>query len=91
MLLNEYFGVLKYRFPVLTGKLAYSYAVQAQLVRALCCLHNMIRIIGGDGIFNEEWSENYDDGNEYNNNMDDTRVSSSKAITTAQVNQAKAI
>ena len=64
--------------------------VQVQLVRALCCLHNIIRIIGGDDIFDEEWDENYDDGNEDNDNMDDTRVSS-KAITTAQVNQAKAI
>jgi len=69
--------------------LAYPFAVQVQLVRALYCLHNIIRIIGGDDIFDKEWDENYDDGNEDNDNMD-TRVSS-KAITTAQVNQAKAI
>ena len=81
---------MKNRFPILIKKLAYLFAVQVQLVRALYCLHNIIRIIGGDDIFNEEWDENYDDGNEDNDNMDDTRVSS-KAITTVQVNQAKTI
>src|SRR6266516_2948219 len=81
---------MKNRFPILIKKLAYPFMVQVQLVRALCCLHNIIWIIGGDDIFDEEWDENYDDRNEDNDNMDDPRVSS-KAITTAQVNQAKAI
>ena len=73
---------MKNRFPILIKKLAYLFAVQVQLVRVLYCLHNIIRIIGGDDIFDEEWDENYDDTNEDNDNMDDTRVSS-KAITTA--------
>ena len=78
--------MLKNRFPILTKQLAYPYTVQVQLVKTLCCLHNIIQIIGRDDNFDEEWNN----GNEYNNNIDDTRVSS-KAITTVQVNQAKAM
>ena len=88
--IERIFGVLKTRFPVLTHQLAYSYPIQVQLVQVLCCLHNIIRIIGGDDDIDDDWNRRYQD--EYENNTGNSVGHvSSRAITTAQVNQAKAM
>ena len=47
--------MLKNRFKTLTQQLEYSFVVQVKLLKALCCLHNIIRLVGGDDIFDEEW------------------------------------
>jgi hypothetical protein len=74
----------------LTHQLAYRTPIQVQLVQALCCLHNIIRIIGGDDDIDDDWNRRYQD--EYENNTgNNIRHVSSRAITTEQVNQAKAM
>jgi hypothetical protein len=35
---------VKKRFPILKKQLEYDYGTQVQLVNALCCLHNFIRL-----------------------------------------------
>jgi len=54
-------------------------------VKALCCLHNIIRLIGGDDIFDEEW-----DANEILSDISNNDNASRRAITIAQANEAKA-
>ena len=51
------FGVLKKRFKVLTYQLEYPFKIQVRLVKVMCCLHNIIRIAGGDDMFDEMWEE----------------------------------
>jgi hypothetical protein len=46
---------MKKRFKVLTEQLEYPYAVQVRLVKVICCLHNIIRVTGGDDVFDELW------------------------------------
>jgi hypothetical protein len=36
----------------------YPFKIQVQLVNVLCCLHNIIRITGGDDVFDELWKKN---------------------------------
>jgi hypothetical protein len=52
---------MKKRFPILKKQLEYTYATQVQLVNALCCLHNFIRMEGGQNddfdVMNEEEME----------------------------------
>ena len=52
--IERIFGVLKNRFKTLIQQMEYSFVVQVKLVEALCCLHNIIRLVGGDDIFDEE-------------------------------------
>ena len=40
---------------ILNQQIEYPFEVQVRLVKALCCLHNIIRIKGGDDWFYEEW------------------------------------
>ena len=53
--IERIFGVLKKRFPILKNQLEFPYNVQVRLVKALCCLHNIIRLVGGDDIYDKEW------------------------------------
>src|SRR5436190_12008391 len=53
--IERIFGVLKKRFPILKNQLEFPYNVQVRLVKVLCCLHNIIRLVGGDDIYDEEW------------------------------------
>jgi Plant transposon protein. len=53
--IERIFGILKNRFKILTQQLEFPFPVQVKLVKALCCLHNIIRLIGGDDVFDEEW------------------------------------
>ena len=81
---------MKKRFPVLAHQLAYPYLVQVQLVEALCCLHNIIRVIGGDDDIDDDWNRIHHEGHDNTVGNSDKYISG-RAITTAEVNQAKAM
>ena len=83
--IERIFGVLKNRFKILTQQLEFPFLVQVKLVKALCCLHNIIRLIGGDDIFDEEW-----DANEILSDISNNDNVSRRAITIAQASEAKA-
>ena len=53
--IERIFGVLKKRFPILKNQLEFPYNIQVRLVKVLCCLHNIIRLVDGDDIYDEEW------------------------------------
>src|SRR5437667_3072139 len=53
--IERIFGILKNQFKMLTQQLEFPFPVQMKLVKALCCIHNIIRLIGGDDAFDEEW------------------------------------
>ena len=61
-IIERIFGVLKQRFEILQHARPYSIEVQARLVYALCCLHNMLRdfdheyVDPGEGEFNGDTS-----------------------------------
>jgi hypothetical protein len=55
--IERIFGVLKKRFKVLTQQLEDPFEIQVQLVKAVCCWHNIIRVTGGDDLFDELWKE----------------------------------
>ena len=38
-------------------QLEYPFEIQVQVVKAVCCLHNIIRVTGGDDLFDELWKE----------------------------------
>ena len=40
--IERIFGILKNRFKMLTQQLEFPFPVQVKLVKALCCLHNII-------------------------------------------------
>jgi hypothetical protein len=66
--IERIFGVLKKRFPILKKQCEYKLGTQVKLVKALCCLHNFIRINGGlDEYYNQatdsEPNSIDDDGN----------------------------
>ena len=83
--IERIFGVLKNRFKILTQQLEFPFLVQVKLVKALCCLHNIIRLIGGDDIFDEEW-----DAHEILSDISNNDNVSRRAITIAQASEAKA-
>src|SRR5579871_4750390 len=56
--IERIFGVMKKWFPVLTNQLEYSYKIQVRLMKVICCLHNIIRLTGGDDLFDEMWIQN---------------------------------
>src|SRR5204863_781961 len=82
--IERIFGVLKNRFKILTQQLEFPFLVQVKLVKALCCLHNIIRLIGGDDIFDEEW-----DAHEILSDISNNDNVSRRAITIAQASEAK--
>src|SRR5271170_6658583 len=59
--IERIFGVLKKRFRVLTHQLEYSYEIQVRLMKVICCLHNIIRLTGGDDLFDERWAKSHAD------------------------------
>jgi hypothetical protein len=53
--IERIFGVLKKRFPILKNQLEFPYNIQVRLIKVLCCIHNIIRLVDGDDIYDEEW------------------------------------
>ena len=64
--------------------------IQVRLVNVLCCIHNIIRIIGGDDDIDEEWIREFNKGRRSLEMARDDIVVS-KAITSTQSRQANAI
>ena len=87
--IERIFGVLKKRFQILTQQLEYAYEIQVRLVNVLCCLHNIIRIVGGDDDYDLAWQAEIDNGQAGRTN--DTDVIIRRDITDAQNKQAKAM
>src|SRR6266496_3074938 len=85
--IERIFGVLKKRFKVLTHQVEYPYKIQVRLIKVLCCLHNIIRIVGGDDWFDEQWIRDLKNADSSQSDLSN-EVVTSKAITTAQTKQA---
>src|SRR5437667_4758184 len=81
--IERIFGVLKKRFE-------FPYNVQVRLVKVLCCLHNIIRLVSGDDIYDKEWERDERLGNseceEDDNELEPVRSKrvSARQYTTAQ-------
>jgi len=86
--IERIFGILKNRFKMLTQQLEFPFPVQVKLVKALCCLHNIIRLIGGDDTFDKEWDTGI--ANEVLSDISNNDNVSRRAITTAQASEARA-
>ena len=86
--IERIFGILKNRFKMLTQQLEFPFPVQVKLVKALCCLHNIIRLIGGDDTFDKEWDTGI--ANEVLSDISNNDNVSRRAITTVQASEAKA-
>jgi len=86
--IERIFGILKNRFKMLTQQLEFPFPVQVKLVKALCCLHNIIRLIGGDDTFDKEWDIGI--ANEVLSDISNNDNVSRRAITTAQASEARA-
>ena len=86
--IERIFGILKNRFKMLTQQLEFPFPVQVKLVKALCCLHNIIRLIGGDDTFDKEWDTGI--ANEVLSDISNNDNVSRRTITTAQANEARA-
>jgi len=80
--IERIFGILKNRFKMLTQQLEFPFPVQVKLVKALCCLHNIIRLIGGDDTFDKEWDTGI--ANEVLSDISNNDNVSRRAITTVQ-------
>ena len=85
--IERIFGVLKKRFKVLTHQGEYPYKIQVRLIKVLCCLHNIIRIVGGDDWFDEQWIRDLKNADSSQSDLSN-EVMTSKAITAAQTKQA---
>ena len=85
--IERIFGVLKNRFKLLTRQLEHLFSIQVQLVNAICCLHNIIRQVGGDDILDEDWLAKERLGTNVLNNDDNvsTRVTTSREVAVAKV------
>ena len=83
--IERIFGVLKKRFPILKNQLEFPYNIQVRLVQVLCCLHNIIRLIDGDDIYDEEWErdQRFEDF-ESEEDDDDLEPVRSKRVTAKQ-------
>ena len=68
-------------------QLEFQFQIQVRLVKALCCIHNIIRQIGGDDVFDEEWDPRNNCNVDATTNDDVAR----RAITITQANEAKAM
>lgn len=55
--IERIFGVMKKRFKILKVQVEYPFEIQVRLIKVLCCLHNIIRIAGGDDAFDELWKK----------------------------------
>ena len=86
--IERIFGILKNRFKMLTQQLEFPFPVQVKLVKVLCCLHNIIRLIGGDDTFDKEWDIGI--ANEVLSDISNNDNVSRRAITTAQASEARA-
>ena len=69
-------------------QLEYRYGNQVQLINALCCLHNIIRVIGGDDIYDKEWESEFKSGTQGTNIHMGQGVVMTKAITAAEAKMA---
>lgn len=85
--IERIFGILNKRFKLLIQQLEFPFPIQVKLVKALCCLHNIIRLIGGDDIFDEEWDIGI--ANEISFDILSNDHVSRRIITIAQANEAK--
>ena len=72
---------------MLTQQLKFLFQIQVRLVKALCCIHNIIWQIGGDDVLDEEWDLQSTCNVDTTSNNDVTR----RASTTIQANEAKAM
>jgi hypothetical protein len=75
---------MKLRFKVLRQQLEYPYEVQVRLIKALCCIHNIIRLRGGDDLWDELWEEKYKNKNPPQSAESNAAVMS-QSITSEQV------
>jgi hypothetical protein len=90
--IERIFGVMKKRFRVLTSQLEYSYEIQVRLVKVICCLHNIIRISGGDDLFDEMWIQNSEESGDLTGNHSPTGdVVAYKAVTAAETRHANSL
>ena len=64
----------------------YPFEIQVRLVIALCCIHNIIRLVSGDDIFDDLWRR--ENSTDLNGRVDNGDVNF-KAITPAQEREAK--
>ena len=87
--IERIFGVLKRRFKILTQQIEYPFEVQVRLVKALCCLHNIIRVKGGDDWFDEEWERNAQNERSVSDNFSCNEREASNGSIAAQVKLAK--
>jgi len=69
-------------------QLEYRYGNQVQLINALCCLHNIIRVISGDDIYDKEWESEFKSGTQGTNIHMGQGVVTTKAITAAEAKMA---
>ena len=85
--IERIFGVLKNRFKLLTRQLEHPFSIQVQLVNAICCLHNIMRQVGGDDILDEDWLAKERLGTNVLNNDDNvsTRATTSREVAAAKV------
>jgi len=83
--IDRIFGVLTKRFQVLTHQLEYPYEIQVRLVIVICCLHNIIRLKGGDDLFDELWAKNHSD------TSSEVEAVVRKGVTPAETRQAKSM
>jgi DDE superfamily endonuclease len=91
--IERIFGVMKKRFKILTDQLEYSYKIQVRLVKVICCLHNIIRLKGGNDLFDKLWLESQAKaGMSTANGTDETEEEViCKAVTAAEMKQANAL
>jgi hypothetical protein len=90
--IERIFSVMKKRFQVLTNQLEYSYKIQVRLVKVICCLHNIIRLTGGDDLFDEMWIQNDEESSESTgNHMPIGDVVVYKAVTAVEIRQANVL
>jgi len=76
----------------LNEQLEYPYEIQVQLVNGICCLHNLIRIVGGDDLFDEEWAKAGATASFNLYGMSSAgECITRKTVTTAEIKQAKAL
>ena len=66
---------------ILAETMEYPFETQVRLVIALCCIHNIIRMVSGDDIYNDLWRR--ENSTDLNGRVDNGDVNF-KAITPAQ-------
>lgn len=86
--IERIFGVLKKRFKILTDQLEYQFEVQVRLVKAMCCLHNIIRITGGDDMFDELWRKDASVQTSQTDQSHDGEAVIRKALTASETKRA---